>query len=77
MEWRKITFENAKDLERLYFDENMPIMIAFERSKEYITYDHKKHIRDWSFVRMAEDGRFYYMVLPKLKIVRHGMEKNN
>ena len=70
MDWRKITNENVETLKRLYFDEDTPLMIAFERSKDCFTYDHKKHMRDWSFNRMAEDGRFYYFAVPKLKIIR-------
>ena len=66
MAWRKITNENVGTLTRLFFEEHMPMMIAFERSSGTFSYDHKKHLSAYTFESMAEDGRFYYFIVPKL-----------
>lgn len=65
MEWVKITKENVDELRHLY-KIGTPIHFAFKYLGGDIFYG-SRSVFNSSFDTMVECGRYYYMILPKLK----------
>ena len=65
MEWRKITKENIETIKHIHNKLNQPIVIARKNFSSPLRY---KAPSDWdaSLEYMAEQGKYYYLILPIL-----------